>query len=126
MVEVEPFDADPKKFHDGIEIWNDRIEIWFSRAAQAYEQAHIQLSKDALYRRWQYQQALAEMDGTAPPPPPKDPEYYFGKRDRGDSQNYGPGFGRPGGDPDQPAPVPRRPLPNAGDGEVELPLPPPL
>jgi len=38
-------------------------------------------------------------------------------------KSSGPGFGPSGRDPNQPAPVPRRPLPNSGTGEVALPLP---
>lgn len=102
-----------------------KIEIWFHRAAMAHKRDHIELSKDALNRRWQYQKELAELEGKEPPAPPRDPDYYFGRR-YNTSQGYGPGFGRPGGDPDQPAPVPRRPLPDAGAGEIELPLPEPF
>ena len=56
---------------------------------------------------------------------PQEPEYYFGRGDRGspNPQGDGPGFGPRRRDPDQPAPVPRGPLPKAGAGEVALPLP---
>jgi hypothetical protein len=103
----------------------ERIVTWLNRAAMAYEQNNIDLSKQALYRRWQCQRELAELEGTEPPEPPKEPDDYFKGLDRGNwkPQSGDPGFGPSGRDPDQPAPVPRRPLPTAGAGEVALPLP---
>lgn len=118
---MNTFDTDPKRLDNGIEVWKDRIEIWFNRAAVSYKQDQIEVCKDALNRRWSYQQILAELEGTEPPDPPNEPEFYFGKRgryNRGVSQG-----GRGPSDPDQPAPVPRRPFPNTGAGEIGLPEP---
>jgi hypothetical protein len=115
-----------KKFPDAKpEEVKAQIETWLNRAAMAYQQHNIDLSKVALMRRWQYQELLAELEGTEPPELPQEPEYYFGRSDGGspNPQGGGPGFGPRRRDPDQPAPVPRRPLPNAGAGEVALPLP---
>jgi hypothetical protein len=120
---MNTFDADPKKVKDAIEVCNERIKVWYIRAEMAYQQDSIAVSKDALYRWWQYRQALAEIEGKQTPQQPKDPPYYFGRRDGFNLNSQG--YGRPGGDPDEPGPVPRRPLPNAGAGEVELPLPSP-
>jgi hypothetical protein len=49
---------------------------------------------------------------------PEYPDWPFGG---GPSQ--GPGRGPDSFDPFDPSPVPRRPLPSSGEGEIELPLP---
>jgi len=123
---MEVFDTEPRRLNGGSEAYNERIKVWFERAAVAYQRDSIALSKDALYRWWQYRQELARLEGKQIPEQPKEPQYYFGKKDgltRNSYGNDGPGFGPPGGDPDQPAPVPRRPRPDAGASEVEIPLP---
>ena len=104
---MDTFDADPKKLDTGIEIWKDRVAIWFNRAAVAFRKNQIDVSKDALCRSWQYQQALAELEGKELPDPPNEPEFYFGRRDL---SNTSWGLGRPGDDPDDPAPVPWPPF----------------
>ncbi|MFA7338894.1 MAG: hypothetical protein WC028_19060 [Candidatus Obscuribacterales bacterium] len=115
------FNADPNKMEDEIEICRVRIRVWFERAAIAYEKDAVALSKDALLRWWQYRFALAELEGTEPPEQPKAPIYYFAWRE--DSKHSSSFYRRPGSDPDQPALVPLRPRPDAGAGEIELPLP---
>jgi hypothetical protein len=94
-----------------------QIDIWLNRALMAYQQDKMDLTKTALDKRWEYQKALAELEGSPPPPAPEDPKRFFRDWDQG------PGFGRKGRDPDQPAPVPLRPYPAAGAGEIALPLP---
>jgi len=102
------------------EQWKEGIQTWRNRAYMAYSQANIQLSKVALERMWNYQRQLAEMEGSDTPPYPLGPEEFF----RNEEERGGPGWLWPKGrDPDQPAPVPRRPLPPAGSGEVALPEP---
>lgn len=115
------FNADPKKMEDEIEVCRVRIRVWFGRAAEAYEKDAVALSKDALLRWWQYRFALAELEGTELPEQPKAPIYYFAWRE--DSKHTSSFYRRPGSDPDQPALVPLRPRPDAGAGEIELPLP---
>jgi hypothetical protein len=92
----------------------DQIETWLNRAAMAYQMNHDELSKQALHYRWEYQKQLALLEGTEPPEAPQEPEDFFRGWDRGGPRKR---------DPDQPAPVPRRPLPNAGAGEIALPIP---
>jgi hypothetical protein len=118
---MNTFDADPKKMKDAFEACNERIKIWYDRAAMAYQQDSIDVSKDALHGWWHYRQELAEIEGKQTPQQPKDPPYYFGRRDGFNLNSQG--YGRLGGDPDQPAPVPRRPRPDLGSGDVELPIP---
>jgi hypothetical protein len=103
----------------------EQVETWLNRAAMAYEMGNLELSEQALMRRWQYQKLLSELEGTELPELPKKPEEFFRGWDRGNPnpKGDGPGFGPRRYDPDQPAPVPRRPLPNAGAGEIALPLP---
>ncbi|MDP3510487.1 MAG: hypothetical protein Q8T09_21135 [Candidatus Melainabacteria bacterium] len=88
---------------------NEQISTWFKRAELAYHQKNTDLSRMCLHRRWQYQNELATIEGTAPPEESKEPNFYFGRDDPGD--------------PDQPALVPRQPHPNSGAGEVAMPLP---
>jgi len=80
----------------------------------AYDMNNDELSKQALNKRWEYQKKLAELEGTEPPEAPAELEDFFRGWHRGNPR---------GRDPDQPARVPRRPLPNAGAGEVALPIP---
>jgi hypothetical protein len=108
----------PKELSDTQRI-KDQIETWLGRAAMAYQQRNLDLTKQALNYRWQYQIRLAELEGTEPTAPPAEPDEFFRSLDRG----QGPGRGPVDRDPDQPAPVPRRPLPNAGAGAISLPLP---
>jgi len=124
---MEIFDTDPKTVKTRMEIYNDQAKIWFERAATAYQRNSIEVSKDALWRWWKYRQELSAFEGKPTPEQPKEPEHYFGRRDGHlNLHGSGPGFGRPGGDPNQPAPVPRRPHPDAGASEVEIPLPTPI
>jgi len=88
---------------------NGQISAWFKRAEMAYMQNNADLSRMCLQRRWQYQNELATMEGTAPPEESREPEYYFGRDDHGG--------------PDQPALVPRQPHPNVGAGAIALPIP---
>ena len=87
---------------------DDQISTWFKRAELAYQQKNTDLSKMCLQRRWQYQNELATQEGTAPPEESREPEYYFGREERGG--------------PEQPALVPRQPHPSAGAGEIALPI----
>ena len=68
----------------------------------------MDLSKTALEKRWEYQKKLALLEGTDPPPPPLEPKDFFGGL--GGSSGRGPR----NYDPNQPAPVPRRPYPSSG------------
>jgi hypothetical protein len=95
-----------------------QIDIWLNRALMAFHEDRMDLSKTALEKRWEYQKKLALLEGTDPPPPPPEPKDFFeglggGSGPRG-PRNY---------DPNQTAPVPRRPLPSSGSGEIVLPLP---
>jgi len=108
---------------DKRQSYKDKIETWMNRAAMAYQQKNMELAKQALDRRWQFQIKLAELEGTQRPDPPDDPEEYFKGLDRGSPRGGGPNRWPYGSDPDNPARVPKRPLPTAGAGEVALPLP---
>ena len=97
----------------------DQADTWFNRAAMAYQGNRMDLAKQALARRWDYLEKISKLEGTMPPELPPDPEQFF--RDWRGGGNY-PGPGPKGRDPNQPAGVPRRPLPTVGAGEVALPL----
>jgi len=53
------------------------VEKWLNRAALAYKQPNIELSKKALLHSWECQKQLAEMEGSKVPEQPQDPELFF-------------------------------------------------
>jgi len=57
-----------------LEAW---IDTWLNRAAAAYKHGNLELSKQALHKRWEYQKRLAEMETKETPEEPKDPELFF-------------------------------------------------
>lgn len=83
----------------------------------AWQQRNLDLTEQALTRMWRFQVAAARIEGKEPPEKPPDPETYFGGGE-GESR----GVDRPW-PPFDPSPVPRKPMPSSGAGEVALPLP---
>jgi hypothetical protein len=112
-------------------ILKDLVLTWANRAAMARKQkadnrdrhqVMDELTGQALDHCWEYQTALAPILNVDTPPKPDSPEevwQWLGGIDIGPS-GRGPDLPRA---PDQPAGVPRKPLPFSGAGAVALPLP---
>ena len=80
------------KSDDRISRLNGQAETWFERARHAYHANKIDLSRQALFQRWQCRRQIAEIEGRPVPEQPKEPEHYFGKQDNFDPHSpHGPG-----------------------------------
>jgi ATP-dependent Clp protease ATP-binding subunit ClpA len=89
----------------------DQMTTWFNRAIMAKHQSREELVKQALERKWQYEQELARVMGIDPPDEPEDPDDLI---DSGGPDDL---------PPNAPAGVPRRPKPASGDTDNALRLP---
>lgn len=96
------------------------IATWHNRARMAVSVNQRELALIALEKKWQYEVQLAKIHGSEPPPKPQDP---------GDltplSHYPPPGRGFPPDRPMDNSRVPKKPLPEAGSGEVALSEPEP-
>lgn len=105
-------------------IW---LRVWFIRALKSERSGDNELLEEALEQCWKIQKTICEFTGREIPERPLSSSEvvpWLGTdlpaSPGGPADKRGP---EPPGEPDNPARVPRKPLPYAGAGEVTLPLP---
>lgn len=114
-----------------IEYLEDLMHSDFRQAALCYIFNENKKAKEFLILRLKHAWKLAKLLGTQPPDQSVGPVDFFSGRDwhrrllrpvsrRPEKPDRGPRDSGPGMNPDQPAPVPRKPLPNPVAGTIAL------